>query len=157
MGILTARVSKSICVMPQTCFKSASKHHLKAQGLGWDRGAPRFGAHPLLTSQALPSGLREGSHGAALDQAGCQKYSQKSAFPMEWVHCCDPSSSPGRRGNTGLRARTAPGCPPSLQHPSPRSVSVLLPDCSPEQDSWGFHSPVRSGTGPARLRGHPGS
>lgn len=79
MGILTltARVSKSTCLTPQIYFKTSPKGTRPQMG----SGAPRFGAHPLITSQALPSGLSEGSQGAALDQVGCQKYSQKTCIP----------------------------------------------------------------------------
>lgn len=156
MGILTltARMSKSIRLTPQIYNKTSPKGTRPQMG----SGTLRFGAHPLLTSQALPSGLSKGSHGAALDQLltrlAAKTIHSKRAFLTE---CCDPSTSPGRRGNTGLRAQTAPGCPPSLQHPSPRSISVpLLP---PAGFTWCSHSPVSSWPGPAWLQlwGHSGS
>lgn len=74
--------------------KSASKHPPKARGLRQDQAALRFGAHPLLTSLWTQRGLAWSSS----RQGWLAKIFTESAFPMEWVHCCDPSSSPGRRG-----------------------------------------------------------
>lgn len=141
-----SQVSKSTCLTPQISFKTSPKGTRPQMGLG----ALRFGAHPLLTSPALLDSAR-----AHMEQ----NIPGKQAFPTEWSMAV--IQAPALAGdNPGLRARTAPGCPPFLQHPHPTSLlRAFLCHCSPSRIHRCSHSPGRAGpdSGAAQVqKQHPG-